>query len=184
MIEVTSMNKQLEKLTGVNLRLILLALLGSLFAGSQSHSREAETQEATVEAFEGGELPLAKLSGKRIDGNWFRYSNPRFGLAIDIPARGYRYVLPVNGSGVSVISDDEKIHISIYAHFTMNNMVFIADPDDPDLKNAAAIGRIYDHDVTETLAAGSTITYRVKKKDFYVLAGHFKDKAGQGHDLL
>lgn len=62
----------------------------------------------------------------------------------------------------------------------MNNMVFIEDPDDPDLKNAvAAISRIYDRDVADTLADKIPITYRVKKKHFYMLAGHFKDKAGQ-----
>ena len=141
MIQITSMNKQLEKLPRGSLRFILLALLLLLFAGSQSHSQE-------VEAFEGGEVPLAALPGKRIDRDWFRYVNPRFGLAIDIPARGYRYVLPVNGSGMAVTSGDEKIWITIYAHFVVNHPVFIANPDDPDLKNAAAaISRIYDYDV-------------------------------------
>ena len=172
------MNKQLEKLPRGSLRFIRLALFGLLFVGSQSHSQEAEVQEAEV--FDGGQVPLSALSGKRIDRDWFRYTNPRFGLAIDIPARGYRYVLPVNGSGVAVKSGDEKIWITVYAHFVVNHPVFIADPDDPDLANAAAaISRIYDHEVAETLATGSAITYRMKKKDFYVLAGHFKDKAGQ-----
>jgi hypothetical protein len=169
MLQVTSMNKQLEKLSRGSLRFIRLALLGLLFVGSQSHSQEAGV-------FEGGEVPLADLPGKRIDRDWFRYTNTRFGLAIDIPARGYRYVLPANGSGMAVISGDEKIWITIYAHFVVNHLVFIADPDDPDLRNAAAaIRRIYDHEVAETLATGSTITYSVKKKNFYVLAGHFAD---------
>ena len=144
MIQVTLMNKQLEKLSRGSLRFILLALLGLLFAGSQSHSQEAE-------AFEGGEVPLADLPGKRIDSDWFRYTNRRFGLPIDIPARGYRYVLPVNGSGMAVTSGDEKIWITIYAHFVVNHPVFIANPDDPELASAAAsISRIYDHEVAET----------------------------------
>lgn len=100
MIQVTSMNKPLEKVSRGSLRFIRLALLGLLLAVSPSHGQEAETQEAEV--FEGGEVPLSALSGKRIDRDWFRYTNGRFGLAIDIPARGYRYVLPVNGSGVAV----------------------------------------------------------------------------------
>ena len=168
--QVTSMNNQLEKLSRGSLRFIRLALLGLLFVSSQSHSQEAGVQEAEV--LEGGQVPLSALSGKRIDKDWFRYTNGRFGLAIDIPTRGYRYVLPANGSGMAVTSGDEKIWITIYAHFVANHPVFIADPDDPDLRDAAAaISRIYDHEVAETLATGSTITYSVKKKDFYVLAG-------------
>jgi hypothetical protein len=168
MVQVTAMNKQLEKLSRGSARLIPLALLGLLLTGSQSHSQEDDV-------FMGGELPLADLSGKRIDKDWFRYTNTRFGLAIDIPARGYRYVLPVNGSGMAVISGDEKIWITIHAHFVVNHGTF-SDPDDPDLGNAAAsITRFYDDEVAETLAAGSTITYRVKKKHFYVLSGHFAD---------
>src|SRR5215213_5850094 len=113
-----SMNKQLRLLSRGGLRLIRLALLGLLLAASPSHSQEADTQED--EAFNGGELPLADLPGKRIDSDWFRYTNPRFGLAIDIPARGYRYVLPANGSGMAVISADEKIWITIHTHFVVN----------------------------------------------------------------
>ena len=161
--------KQLEKLSRGSLRLIRLALLGLLVAASPGHSQENDV-------FMGGELPLADLPGKRIDEDWFRYSNPRFGLAIDIPARGYRYVLPANGSGMAVISADETIRITIYAHFVVNHMVFVADPDHPALGNAAAaLRRIYDHEAREEVGAGNTITYRVKKKDFYVLSGHSAD---------
>lgn len=161
--------KQLAKLSPGSLSLMRLALLGLLFAASPGHSQEDDV-------FMGGELPLADLPGKRIDGDWFRYSNPRFGLAIDIPARGYRYVLPANGSGMAVISGDENIWITIHAHFVVNHLVFIADPDDPAAGNAAAaLRRIYDHEAREELAAGNTITYRVRKKDFYVLSGHSAD---------
>src|SRR5687767_6406294 len=172
------MNNQVKKLACGSLRFIGLALLGLLFVGSQGHSQEAEPQEAEV--FEGGQVPLSALSGKRIDKDWFRYTNGRFGLAIDIPARGYRCVIPANGSGMAVISGDEKVWISIYAHFVVNHPLFIADPDHPDLRDAAAaISRIYDYKLAGTLAGGSAITYRVKKTDSYVLAGHFRDKAGQ-----
>jgi hypothetical protein len=165
------MNKQLEKMSRRSLRFICLALLGLMLAGSQSHGQDDDV-------FDGGELPLADLPGKRIDRDWFRYTNPRFGLAIDIPARGYRYVLPANGSGMAVISGDESIWITIYTHFVVNHSILV--PHDPALGNAAAaISRIYDHKAAETLAGGSTITYGVKKKHFYVLAGHFKDKVDQ-----
>ena len=40
------------------------------------------------------EIMLSQLSGARIDANWFRYTNLRFGAAIDIPSQGYRYEVP------------------------------------------------------------------------------------------
>lgn len=172
------MNTRLHARLRRSMSFVCLALLASLVAASSSLGQEATIQDNEV--FDGGEVPLAALSGKRIDKDWFRYFNDRFGLAIDIPTRGYRYVIPANGSGVAVISADATIHITIYAHFTVNNLSFIEDSDDRDIKKTAAvINRIYDREVAETLAAESTITYRVKKKDFYVLAGDFKDKAGE-----
>jgi hypothetical protein len=183
MIQDMSTNEQLERLSRRSLRFIRLALFGLLFAASPSYGQEGqENQEDDVlrDVFMGGELPLADLSGKRIDADWFRYTNLRFGLAIDIPARGYRYVLPANGSGMAVISGDESIWITIYTHFVVNHPIFFLNADDPDILNAAAaISRIYDYDTAETVASGSTITYSVKKKHFYVLSGHFQGKIDQ-----
>ena len=174
------MNKQLKKPSWRSIGFIFLALLGLPLAASPSHGQETQTQEDEV--FMGGEVPLSRLSGKRIDRDWFRYENGRFGLAIDIPARGYRYTIPINGSGVAVTSDDEKITMTILAHFTINNAAFSDDPHDPDaFKNAAsAVRRVYEHQVAGTLAEGDmTITYRAKKKYFYVVAGHYKGPAGE-----
>jgi hypothetical protein len=59
-------------------------------------------------------------------------------------------------------------------------MGLFLDPDDPDLGNAAAsLTRIYDQQAAAAAADGSTVTYRVKKKYFYVLSGNFKNKADQ-----
>jgi len=66
------------------------------------------------------DVTLKQLSGARIDSNWFRYLNSRFGLAIDIPTKGYRYTIPVNGSGLTLTSFDGDVVITIYAHFVVN----------------------------------------------------------------
>jgi hypothetical protein len=166
MIQDTSMNKRLKRLSRGSLRFIRLALFGLLFATSQSQSQEAET-------FEGGEVPLADLPGKRIDKDWFRYRNTRFGLAIDIPARGYRYVLPVNGSGMAVICGDEKeedrVTITIYTHWVVNLF------DDANNNVDASIKYLFDKAVDETKAANGLMTYSMRKKQFYVISGHFGD---------
>jgi hypothetical protein len=169
MIQVMSMNKQLQKLPRGSMSFIRLALLGLLFAASPSHGQQAKTEDAEV--FEGGEVPLSGLSGKRIDKDWFRYTNGRFGLAIDVPARGYRYVLPVNGSGMAVISADEKeddrVTITIYTHWVVNLF------DNAGNNVDASIKSLFDKAVDETRAANGSVTYNVRKKQFYVISGHF-----------
>jgi len=64
------------------------------------------------------EATLAQLTGTRINTDWFRYVNPRFGLAVDIPTKGYRYDVPVNGSGLNLQS--KLVTITLYAHFVSN----------------------------------------------------------------
>src|SRR5262245_41671861 len=64
------------------------------------------------------QVMLAQLPGARIDANWFRYINSRFGLAVDIPTKGYRYDVPVNGSGLTLQS--ELVTITLYAHWVSN----------------------------------------------------------------
>lgn len=86
---------------------LVLALLASLFVATAVHSEE---------------VSLADLPGRKIDANWFRYTNMRFGLAIDIPMRGYRYDVPVNGSGLSLISKDERVTITIHTHLVMTGL--------------------------------------------------------------
>jgi hypothetical protein len=172
MMPVMPMNKQLQKLWRGSLRSFPLALLGMLFAASPSHSQEAETQEDDV--FMGGYVSLADLSGKRIDRDWFRYRNTRFGLAIDIPTKGYRYHIPVNGSGLALISEDEneddRVTITIHTHWVAMNGF-------PDANNHVepSIKHLFDEEVADTKANGGTITYSVRKKQFYVVSGTFGD---------
>jgi hypothetical protein len=49
---------------------LLFAAMGAAFCGQQAFADEVSIRD---------------LSGARIDSNWFRYINLRFGLAVDIP---------------------------------------------------------------------------------------------------
>jgi hypothetical protein len=157
------MNKQGNKLSGRNAGAILLAFLPFLASVSEGHGQEG----SPVEVFEGGDVSLAGLSGERIDRNWFRYVNGRFGMAVDIPAHGYRYTLPVNGSGLTLRSDDEQVTITLYAHWVANPFPHA------DNNVEASIKHFFDADIAQTKANEGTITYSVRKKQFYVVSGHF-----------
>jgi hypothetical protein len=116
------------------------------------------------------EVSLAQLPGARIDTNWFRYVNPRFGTAIDIPARGYRYDVPVNSSGLSLKSDRGEVTITVYSHWVQS---LLEDPTKDLPKAARSVSLMFDEAVDETRKAGGTITYSVKKNDFYVISGNY-----------
>jgi hypothetical protein len=111
------------------------------------------------------EVTLAQLAGARINTDWFRYVNPRFGLAVDIPTKGYRYDVPVNGSGLTLQS--KLVTITLYAHFVSNVV--------PDAINnvQSSISQLFDDAIAETLQKGGTVDYSVRKDDFYVISGMF-----------
>ena len=115
------------------------------------------------------EVSISQLSGARIDSNWFRYINLRFGVAIDVPSQGYRYEVPVNGSGLALKSYSGGVNITIYAHFLVN----ILDDADNDVRRS--ISQLFDKAVSETIQKGGTVTYSVKKDEFYVISGNFGD---------
>jgi len=115
------------------------------------------------------EVLLAQLSGARIDSNGFRYINSRFGLAIDIPTRGYRYEVPENGSGLTLKSTNGAVVITVYAHWLVN----ILDGADNDVPKS--ISQLFDSAVADTIQKNGTISYSVKKGEFYVISGNFDD---------
>jgi hypothetical protein len=113
------------------------------------------------------EVSLAQLPGARIDSKWFRYLNSRFGVAIDIPTIGYRYEVPVNGCGVTLTSKNGSITITVYAHWVVN----IVDDANNDVHQT--ISKMFDNAVAETSQKNGTVSYSVKKDDFYVISGKF-----------
>jgi hypothetical protein len=115
------------------------------------------------------EVLLSQLSGARIDSNWFRYVNSRFGVAIDIPTQGYRYELPANGSGLTLTSNDESVVITVSAHWVVN----MFDGANNDVRKS--ISHLFDDAVADTIQKNGTVTYSVKKDEFYVISGNFGD---------
>jgi hypothetical protein len=113
------------------------------------------------------EVSIRDLSGARIDANWFRYINTRFGLAVDIPTRGYKYEVPVNSSGLTLSSPREEIVITLYAHWVVN--VFEAANNDVQ----RTIAHLFDNAIAETLHKNGTVDYSARKEEFYVMSGHF-----------
>jgi hypothetical protein len=116
------------------------------------------------------DITLKQLSGARIDSNWFRYFNSRFGLAIDIPTKGYRYAIPVNGSGLGLTSLDGEVDISISAHFVVN----LLETANNDVRTS--ISELFDKSVRDTLKKKGTVEYSVRRDSFYVISG----KLGNG----
>ena len=115
-------------------------------------------------------VTLSQLPGARINSEWFRYINSRFGLAVDMPARGYRYEIPVNGSGLT-LSSSSGVTITVYAHWVIN---LVEDATDDVRKS---ISRLFDNAVAETMTKGGSVEYSVMKDDFYVVSGRFDDNA-------
>jgi hypothetical protein len=111
------------------------------------------------------EVTLAQLPGSRINANWFRYINPRFGLAVDIPTKGYRYYVPDNGSGLTLQS--ELVTITLYAHFVSN---LVTDANN-NVQNS--VSKLFDDAISQTLQKDGTVDYSVRKDDFYVISGAF-----------
>ena len=112
------------------------------------------------------EVSLRQLSGARIDGDWFRYINSRFGVAVDIPTKHFRYDVPVNGSGLTLTSFDRAVTVTVYAHWLIN----ILDSANNDVKRSISI--LFDKAVVDTTSQNGTVTYSVRKDDFYVLSGN------------
>ena len=113
------------------------------------------------------EVSLSDLSGAKIDNQWFRYVNRRFGLAIDIPTHDYSYDVPVNGSGLTLTSRDKATAITIYAHWVIN----VVDNANNDVSRSVSL--LFDKAITETLEKRGTVEYSVKKDEFYVISGRF-----------
>ena len=112
------------------------------------------------------EVSLRQLSGARIDGDWFRYINSRFGVAVDIPTKHFRYDVPVNGSGLTLTSFDRAVTVTVYAHWLIN----ILNSANTDVKRSISI--LFDKAVVDTTSQNGTVTYSVRKDDFYVLSGN------------
>ncbi len=113
------------------------------------------------------EVSIRDLSGARIDANWFRYINLRFGLAVDIPTRGYKYEVPENGAGLALSSLSRSVVITLDAHWVINHF----DAANNDVQRT--ISHLFDNAVAETLQKNGTVEYSVKKGDFYVISGQF-----------
>ena len=131
---------------------LLFAAMGAAFCGQQ--------------AFADG-VSIRDLSGARIDANWFRYINLRFGLAVDIPTRGYKYEVPENGSGLTLSSLSKPVVITLSTHWVINRF----DAANNDVQRT--ISHLFDNAVVETLQKDGTVEYSVKKGDFYVIFGQF-----------
>ena len=59
-------------------------------------------------------VTIEEVPGRRIDADWYRYLNARYGVGVDIPARGFFYELSDNGDGVTLTSADGRTSISVY----------------------------------------------------------------------
>jgi hypothetical protein len=57
----------------------------------------------------------------------------------------------------------------VFAHWVVN----ILDGADNNVRKS--ISQIFDNAVAETIQKGGTVTYSVKKDDFYVISGNFAD---------
>ena len=115
----------------------------------------------------GEEVALADLSGARLDQSWFRYINPQYGVAIDIPASGYRYDVSADGSGLTLISVDKPVAITVYANRVRN----VLEAANNDARRSIAM--LFERRVAETVEKKGTVTYSVKNPDFYVISGNF-----------
>ena len=80
-----------------------------------------------------------------------------------------RYLLPENGSGFSLISKDGSVTIMVSAHWVANRF------EEANNDARKSISQLFDDAVAETLQQSGTITYSIKKDEFYVISGNFGD---------
>jgi hypothetical protein len=59
-------------------------------------------------------VTIEELPGRRIDADWYRYVNARYGVGVDLPALGFSYELSGDGDGVTLSSADGEKSISVY----------------------------------------------------------------------
>ena len=59
-------------------------------------------------------VAIENVPGRNIDADWHRYLNERYGVGIDIPAKGFLYELSDNDDGLTLSSADGEKSISIY----------------------------------------------------------------------
>ncbi len=59
-------------------------------------------------------VTIEAVPGRRIDAEWHRYLNARYGVGVDIPASGFSYELSDNGDGVELSSADGEKSIAVY----------------------------------------------------------------------
>jgi hypothetical protein len=59
-------------------------------------------------------VAIEEVPGRRIDADWYRYVNARYGVGVDLPARGFSYELSGDGDGVTLSSADGEKSISVY----------------------------------------------------------------------
>ena len=50
------------------------------------------------------------------DPGWFRYSNARYGLRVDLPDSGFRQALAPGGHGIVLTSPDRAVTIVVHAN--------------------------------------------------------------------
>ena len=59
-------------------------------------------------------VTIENVPGQKIDADWHRYLNARYGFGVDVPARGFSYELSGDGDGVTLTSADGEKSISVY----------------------------------------------------------------------
>lgn len=115
------------------------------------------------------EVSLDQLPGAPIDANWFRYANRKAGVAIDIPAKGFRYDAPAGGADLTLTSNDGAVTITVSAH-DVRNVLGTATND-----ARHSVARLFDTAVDNARRKNGAITYKVKKDNFFVLSGVVDD---------
>jgi hypothetical protein len=115
------------------------------------------------------EVSLEQLPGARIDDSWFRYANRKAGVAVDIPAKGFRYDVPAEGADLTLTSNDGAITITVSAHGVRNVLGTATN----DARHSVA--RLFDTAVDNARRKNGAITYKVKKDNFFVLSGVVDD---------
>ena len=99
------------------------------------------------------------------DAGWFRYFNARFGLRVDLPESGFRQTLSSDGHGVTLTSLDRAVTIDVHANWLDSIL--------PGATGGAGktIAALHDQAMEETRRKGGSVTYAVRRNDFYVISG-------------